>query len=240
MQPVRRIILQADCNTSAACFANRQFKQQSVSHRGLTLLELLTVVGIILLLLLLILPVVQSARRRGHDATCINNMRQIVLAISMYRQDYSQVYPRRLRPVMSYLKSSEILVCPADPTEQGMSEMADYERVPKLSYRYFAQYTEMDLFLQLIPSLDPNHGILACIVHPVSNLSYLHPMFAPHVRRGHMDGSVAIVRKRSPDPSELPLQHHDNPYSNGCLNGWLLYTNAPCPPEYCHQSICFD
>lgn len=235
------IILQADCDAFAACFANRQVKQQSVSRRGLTLLELLTVVGIILLLFLLILPVVQSARRRGHDATCISNMRQIVLAISMYRQDYSQEYPRRLRPVMSYLKSSEVLVCPADPTEKGMPEMmAEFERLPKLSYRYFAQYTDMDLFLQLIPSLDPNHGILACVVHPVSNLSYDYPPFAPHVRRGHVDGSVAIVRKRSPDPSELLPQHRDNPYSNGCLNGWLLYTNAPCPPEYCHQSTCHD
>lgn len=220
--------------------AQRLATLRRVSLRGFTLLELLTIVAIIFLLTLLILPAVQSARRKSHDAACINNMRQIVLAITMYRQDYAQMYPSHLRPILCYLNTTHTLACPSDPTEKGMSGMADYESVPKLSYRYIAQFTDMELFLPLVSPLDPNHGILACIMHPISNLSYRYPMFAPHVRRGNVDGSVVTVRKRLPNSDELPPQHRDNPHSNGCLNGWLLYTDAPCPREYCQRSTCYD
>ena len=55
-------------------------------RRGFTLIELLVVIAIIAVLIALLLPAVQAAREAARRAQCVNNLKQIGLAMHNYHQ----------------------------------------------------------------------------------------------------------------------------------------------------------
>src|SRR4051812_32414289 len=54
------------------------------TRRGFTLIELLVVIAIIAVLIALLLPAVQAAREAARRAQCINNLKQIGIAMHNY------------------------------------------------------------------------------------------------------------------------------------------------------------
>src|SRR5829696_7062913 len=62
------------------------------SRRGFTLIELLVVIAIIAVLIALLLPAVQAAREAARRAQCVNNLKQIGLAVHNYH-DINDVVP---------------------------------------------------------------------------------------------------------------------------------------------------
>jgi prepilin-type N-terminal cleavage/methylation domain-containing protein/prepilin-type processing-associated H-X9-DG protein len=62
-------------------------------RRGFTLIELLVVIAIIAVLIALLLPAVQAAREAARRAQCVNNLKQIGLALHNYHQT-NNVFPQ--------------------------------------------------------------------------------------------------------------------------------------------------
>jgi prepilin-type N-terminal cleavage/methylation domain-containing protein/prepilin-type processing-associated H-X9-DG protein len=97
-----------------------------MKRRAFTLIELLVVVAIIAILASILFPVFAQAREKARQATCASNMRQVGMALLMYRQDYDEqnvisndcdFQPHWMMPQLTlahYMNNFAVWRCPDD------------------------------------------------------------------------------------------------------------------------------
>jgi len=100
-----------------------------VRRRGFTLIELLVVIAIIAILAAILFPVFAQAREKARTASCLNNQKQIALAIMQYTQDYDETFPSVDSGVLTlniqpYAKNTSIFVCPSGSGLYNVSNRA--------------------------------------------------------------------------------------------------------------------
>ena len=108
-------------------------KPGAPGHRGFTLIELLVVVAIVAIVAGMLFPVFAKARGRARQASCLSNLKQVGMALTMYADDHDgyhtrgQFYPWTgahtwSHAVWSYAANSDVFRCPSqgnDPFGYG-------------------------------------------------------------------------------------------------------------------------
>jgi prepilin-type N-terminal cleavage/methylation domain-containing protein len=62
-------------------------------RRGFTLIELLVVIAIIGILAALLLPALSRSKSKARGATCLNNGKQMMIAVTLFTDDNNDLYP---------------------------------------------------------------------------------------------------------------------------------------------------
>lgn len=91
-------------------FFNKKSKREG--YDGFTLIELLVVIAIIGILSAVVLASLNSARQKSRDAKRVADLKQMQLALELYFDDSSSVYPATLAPLTT---GGYIPVIPTDP-----------------------------------------------------------------------------------------------------------------------------
>jgi prepilin-type N-terminal cleavage/methylation domain-containing protein/prepilin-type processing-associated H-X9-DG protein len=107
-------------------------------RHGFTLIELLVVIAIIAILAAILFPVFAKAREKARQSSCLSNVKQMILGVMSYAQDYDERYPGGLTGsdttqgpvtrspwfttakntsdvIFPYVKNTQLFTCPSSP-----------------------------------------------------------------------------------------------------------------------------
>ena len=103
---------------------------------GFTLIELLVVIAIIAILAAMLLPSLGRAKGSAHTIACVNNLRQLGYAATMYADEHAGILPPRLATqrwpsyFLNYYKNKGVLRCLADGPQPPATDITYTNQFP--------------------------------------------------------------------------------------------------------------
>ena len=109
-------------------------------RKGFTLIELLVVIAIIAILAAILFPVFAKAREKARQSSCLSNVKQIMLGMLSYTQDYDEILPTNARgsagawvpwnaQLAPYIKNAQIFVCPSHKYNHCTTDPASWAQM---------------------------------------------------------------------------------------------------------------
>lgn len=132
------------------------------ARRGFTLIELLVVIAILAILAAILFPVFARAREAARKTSCVSNLRQLGLAITMYVQD-NEGYPTMSSPpgttprtrwpdyIYPYVKNEAMFRAPSASLDIFGKQFAHDPRERYGGYGYNYQYLGNSRFPFTVP-----------------------------------------------------------------------------------------
>jgi type II secretory pathway pseudopilin PulG len=147
------------------------------------LIELLIVIAVIAVMAGLIYSVMMQARRRAYLTECVSNLRQLVMAVHAYEDDWGMI-PMRYIPIHKtqegefgfvtqliypYVKDRRIYICPEDDTP-GIDAIWDKPIIWRgenwaTSYEYYVNEVSLKREGISIPPVPPRLVLFLCFNH---------------------------------------------------------------------------
>jgi len=115
-------------------------------RKGFTLIELLVVIAIIAILAAILFPVFAKAREKARESACLNNTKQMAIAVATYMQDWDDSFPSSnynpppyghatwMYQLLPQIKSWQVYHCPSSPKDRP--DGYDEKTFPYANYSY--------------------------------------------------------------------------------------------------------